>query len=272
MPELPEVETICQALACNILNHKILKVNRITNHNLREAIPQNLFQVEQLKIKSVTRRSKYILITLDNGFVIVIHLGMSGKILMKDRDYQYKKHDHIEFVLDNLRLVYNDPRRFGVISLIEDKELQEHRLFKNLGIEPFSPEFTDAHFVNLLKNKKQAIKQAIMDASLLVGVGNIYACESLFLSKISPLKPACELSAKEVALLKLNILKVLSNAIRSGGSSLKDYANINGEKGYFQNSFKVYSRAGEQCFECSSNIIRVKQAGRSSFYCSNCQK
>lgn len=273
MPELPEVETICRALSKQIVNHKIIKVNRLTNLKLRKAIPQNLQEINDSSITQISRRSKYILIHLDNNKILIIHLGMSGKILIKDDKYIIQKHDHVELILDDKsKIIYNDPRRFGLIYLSDIENIKNIELFKDLGIEPLEDQFTDDYFNAILKNKKQAIKLAIMNPKIIVGVGNIYACESLFTSKISPERSANSLTKNEISTLRKNIIKILKNSIDNGGSSLKDYKNINGEKGFFQNSFFVYGRNGKECFICNEAIEKLKQAGRTSFYCPNCQK
>ena len=273
MPELPEVETICRALTKRIVNHKIIKVNRITSLRLRTEIPHDLFKIIDSSITNISRRSKYILIHLSNKMILIIHLGMSGKILIKDKRYQIQKHDHIEFILDdNSRVIYNDPRRFGLIYLSTNDDISNIPLFRDLGLEPLSNEFTNDYFYSILKDKKQVIKLAIMNPKIIVGVGNIYACESLFLSRISPLKSANSLSMDEISVLRDHIIKVLESSIDNGGSSLKDYENINGEKGFFQNNFYVYGRAGKNCSICNFIIAKLKQSGRTTFYCPNCQK
>jgi formamidopyrimidine-DNA glycosylase len=273
MPELPEIETICQGLREKILNKTILEAQLLTNHCLRQEIPINISEkIANGKIIAVYRRAKYVQIFLDNAWVILIHLGMSGKILIKEDDYIYQKHDHLSILFqDGQQLVYNDPRRFGLIALLKEKELTDSPLLKNLGIEPLSPEFTSQYLVNLLANKKQPIKLTLMDNSNVVGVGNIYACESLFFSKILPTRESASLKLAEVILLHKIIIQVLKEAIKQGGSSLKDYASVSGEKGYFQHSFKVYGRERQNCLVCNNVILKIKQAGRSSFYCPICQ-
>jgi len=272
MPELPEVEVICQALKARVLNKVILKPLRLTDFDLRQPISKNIVEkLTNAKIIEIARRAKYIQIFLDNASILLIHLGMSGKLLIKERDYIYQKHDHLALQLeDGQQLVYNDPRRFGLISLIAND--QQSPLFKNLGIEPLTPEFTTQYLAKLLEKKKQPIKLFLMDNINIVGVGNIYASESLFLSGILPNKMALSLSELEVNLLHNKIIEVLEAAIKQGGSSLKDYASIGGEKGYFQHLFKVYGREGKHCFVCNSIIAKIKQGGRASFYCPTCQK
>lgn len=273
MPELPEVETICQGLRDNILNQTITEVYHLTKHKLRQEIPTDIIQkISNNTIDSIVRRAKYIQIFLSNDQVLLIHLGMSGKVLLKEEDYQYQKHDHFSFVLsDDRKVVYNDPRRFGLITLVKKDELENHALIKNLGVEPFDLKFTPAYLGKVL-SRKQPIKISLMDNKYIVGVGNIYASESLFLSKISPLRISNTLTSREVKLLRSKIIEILELSIKRGGSSLKDYASVSGEKGYFQNLFNVYGREGEECRSCNNSIIKVKQGGRASFYCDQCQK
>ncbi len=273
MPELPEVETICQGLRDKILNQTITEVHHLTKLKLRQEIPVDIAQkIINSKIINVTRRAKYIQILLSNDLILLIHLGMSGKILLKDKSYLYQKHDHFAFNLSGGQcLVYNDPRRFGLITVVQKGELNNHPLIKNLGIEPFNSEFTSSYLEKILK-RNQPIKLTLMDNRYIVGIGNIYASESLFLSKISPLRISNSLRHQEILLLHEKIIEVLKLAIMRGGSSLKDYASVSGEKGYFQNSFNVYGREGERCRACNNIIVKIKQGGRASFYCDKCQK
>lgn len=272
MPELPEVETICQGLRDNILNQTIREVYHLTKHKLRQEIPTDIIQkINNANIDNIVRRAKYIQIFLSNNQVLLMHLGMSGKVLLKKKDYIYQKHDHFSFVLANGSVVvYNDPRRFGLITLVKKGELENHALIKNLGVEPFDSTFTSNYLEKVL-NRKQPIKLSLMDNKYIVGVGNIYASEALFLSKVSPLRISNTLTSKEVKLLHSKIIEILELSIKRGGSSLKDYASVSGEKGYFQNLFNVYSREGEECRSCNSYIIKIKQGGRASFYCDKCQ-
>lgn len=272
MPELPEVETICQGLKEKTLKKVIVKVQLITKLNLRQAIPLSIEEkLNGCQIVEITRRAKYIQIFLDNSLVILIHLGMSGKVLIKNQNYIYQKHDHFAIHLnDGQQIVYNDPRRFGLIDLVAKEELPNSPLLKHLGIEPLEIQFTPEYLANIFRNKKQPIKLTIMDNVNIVGVGNIYASESLFLSKISPTRAANSLNFAEITLLHQMIIKVLKDAIKQGGSSLKDYASVSGEKGYFQHLFKVYGK--EKCYICQNPITKIKQAGRASFYCPVCQK
>jgi formamidopyrimidine-DNA glycosylase len=273
MPELPEIETICKGLKSKILNKVIVNALKLTKFNLRRAIPTDIeLKLKNRKILAVERRAKYINIHLDDNLIILIHLGMSGKLLLKDKNYSYQKHDHFVMQLnDGEQLVYNDPRRFGLIELCDGDKLEECDLLSHLGAEPLSDEFTVSKFAEVLKGKKQPIKLSIMDNYNIVGVGNIYASESLYLSKILPTRASASLNLNEVSLLHDKIIEVLNNAIKQGGSTLKDYASVSGEKGYFQNSFKVYGKEGKECIMCGCLIEKIKQAGRASFYCPKCQ-
>ncbi len=274
MPELPEVETVCAGLRQSIIGNKFVKVANL-RPNLRIPFPADFSsKIEGRTIKSVTRRAKYILIKLDDGSIIIAHLGMSGKIIIyKNKQNQRQKHDHAIFQFnDGKEMVFNDARRFGLMTISHENEINEHKLITNLGIEPLTEEFNGEYLHELLKNKSTNIKNAIMDASLVVGVGNIYACEALFRSKINPRKTAREISSAKCQEFATNIKEILLEAIKSGGSTLRDYVQSSGDSGYFQHSFKVYGREKEACILCSNEIKRMKQSGRSTFYCENCQK
>jgi formamidopyrimidine-DNA glycosylase len=275
MPELPEVETVVRGLHKNIIGKKITDIQQ-SNKRLRIEYPANLHQVLiNQKISEVIRRSKYILIKfIDNPHILVIHLGMSGKILFSTlEDYEAKKHDHFILYLDNNDLmIFNDARRFGLVTLVEEGNIEDHKLFKSLGPEPFSDGFNEKYLSQKLEGKTISIKQAIMDANIVVGVGNIYASESLFRTGINPKKPAGKVSSKRLAELIKNIRIVLQEAINSGGSTLRDYVRSDGEIGYFQHNFKVYNKANQPCVICGSNIKKIVQQGRSTYYCGKCQK
>lgn len=274
MPELPEVEIICRALEKETLGKNILKAKRLTNLKLRIPIYEKLDdEITGKKILQIARRAKYIQLHLEKDLTLIIHLGMSGKLLLKSKDYIPKKHDHFMIELqDNRKIIYHDPRRFGLLTIENTAALETNILFANLGIEPFSKDFSFSWFKNILKTRKQPIKSTIMDNKIIVGVGNIYAAESLFLSRIDPQKESKKLTDQEIYLLRENIIKVLKESIEKGGSSIKDYTSISGDVGNFQSSFNVYGRAKKDCFNCGGEIKQIKQAGRSSFYCPACQK
>lgn len=274
MPELPEVETVCRALNKQIINERIKKII-IRQHNLRWPIDRNLTNILPNKIiKAIHRRAKYLLVNLELGHLI-IHLGMSGKItIFKEQDINYNninKHDHIDIILDNNVIIrYNDPRRFGAILwTIEDP--YQHKLLINLGLEPFNPLFSAKYLLQQAQNKLTPIKQFIMNNQIVVGVGNIYANEALFAAKINPLRRAKELTISEFAILIKAIKQILKTAIEQGGTTLKDFLNINNQPGYFVQSLKIYGRSKQSCLVCNTIIQETKIAGRSSFFCTNCQ-
>ncbi len=273
MPELPEVQTIVAGLKKYIPNQKIVEIS-ISGKRLRLPYPKNLQILKKQRIKAISRRARYILIDFDNAQTLLIHLGMTGKLIyLKNPPNQLNKHDH--FVVkfnDHSCLIYNDVRRFGLIDLLPANQIAEHKMLRELGPEPLSQKFNSAYLSKKISGKSINIKTAMMDNKIVVGVGNIYINESLFESKISPLRPANSLEPQEVKLLVKNIKKILKKAIKLGGSTLRDYVQLNGDVGEFQQTFKVYGRDSQNCLNCSGAIERVKQNGRSSFYCSTCQK
>jgi len=270
MPELPEVETVKNGLT-PITNAQIKQV--ITRRDgLRYKFPDNLVDMlEGAIITKVWRRAKYLVIDLDNANSLIIHLGMSGKILL-GQPQEFKKHDH--FILDfedGQQLVFNDARRFGIVDIVKTDELAQCKYFNHLGPEPLDNNFNAGYLAAALANKKAAIKVAIMDQEIVVGVGNIYAAEALFRSKINPTKPANKINESKLALLVDNIKVILQEAITSGGSTLRDYVRSSGDMGYFQHQHYVYGREGKPCRICDTPIKRIVQTGRSTFYCPNCQ-
>ncbi len=274
MPELPEVETVCRGLEPVVVGHVIARVD-LHRKDLRKPFPKNLKKVvEGAKVTHITRRAKYILMHLDNGYVLVVHLGMSGRIVFHPRAYKPQTHDHfIMHMKDGQQIVLNDPRRFGVVDLVKAAEMEAHALFAHLGPEPLSNAFSGPVLAEALKGRKTAIKLAIMDQRLVVGVGNIYACEALFMAGINPTKPAGRLKGDKAEALVSAIRKVLQKAIKAGGSTLRDHRQANGELGYFQHSFSVYDREGQVCGVCKTgHIRRMVQGGRSTFFCPVCQK
>ena len=287
MPELPEVEIVRQSLDKKIKQKKVKKVI-IRNKNLRFKIPLNFatFFTNQ-KIIKVERISKYIIFQLNNNKYCVLHLGMSGTIhivinkknnLLTNTSFYSKptlpkKHNHLEIIFEKFKIVYNDPRRFGFFQIIENKNLLIKR-FSNLGPEPFDPKFNTNYVYRFLKNKEKNIKNFLLDQNFVSGIGNIYASEILFLSKINPNKKACLLNQKEHKKIIKNSKKILSDAINKGGSSIRNFKNILGKEGNFQKDFKVYQREGLACKRLLCNgLIRKKNiSNRSSFFCNICQK
>ena len=282
MPELPEVETVTTALNIAIKNLIVKKVS-IYRKDLRFPIPKDMSIILQgKKVIKVKRRAKYGIIDFNNFYSIIFHLGMSGRIIIEKKIFsRLQKHDHIvlEFKKntksnEEIRVIYRDPRRFGFVYLHKTKSIDYKNIFKNLGPEPLNTKFSVINFIRNIKNKNTSIKSALLDQKIIAGLGNIYICESLFLSGILPMRLCKALSRKDIEFLYFNIVKVLKVAIKQGGTSLKDYKNITGEIGYFQNFLCVYNRNGKECVNknCTSNVKRIIQNGRSSFYCQNCQK
>ena len=283
MPELPEVETVKRGLEEFIINENIKKVY-LSKFSLRFPWPKDFVsKVVGKKIISIKRRAKYIIIGLSDNYSIIAHLGMSGsyKVLKKSeaQDYTILKHDHLIFDLDNFKIVYNDPRRFGYIDLT-NQEPETHKFLSSLGPEPLSNYFNADNIAKTLFNKSKPIKNSLLDQNIVSGLGNIYVCEALFRSKINPKKNCSKLVTskgrprKNLILLVKKINAVIKEAIELGGSSLRDFSNISGKMGYFQSSFNVYNRENEKCLlDCCDGVIkRIIQSGRSTFFCSKCQK
>lgn len=281
MPELPEVETVMRGLEPVLLSAKIKAVDQ-RRKDLRVPFPDKMKErLEGRTVLSLKRRAKYIQIFLDDDNVLVIHLGMSGRIsiIHKEEKYALQKHDHLILTLNSgVRLVYNDPRRFGMVFLVAMREIEDHPAFHHLGPEPLGNEFSGPILARRLKGKKTSIKQALLDQRVVVGVGNIYACEALYQSGINPIKQAHLIKGDKSEKLVAAIRDVLRRAIKAGGSTLKDYRHTDGELGYFQHSFTVYDQQGEPCPDCdceinrSGGIKRIVQSGRSTFYCSKKQR
>ena len=283
MPELPEVETVLRGIS-PILEGNQIDYAQVNRPDLRRPFPNNLAKrLKNRKINFLHRRSKYILIDLSGGETLIMHLGMSGRIMISQKvagtfhhnTNHSQKHDHFVLHLkDNHQLTFNDPRRFGVIDLLRTENLELSGMLSQIGPEPLSNSFNEAYFVSTMRLKKTNIKSALLDQSVVAGLGNIYVCEALFRAGISPKRQALRISRKKLSSLVPIIKEILLDAISSGGSSLKDFRNASGDLGYFQHSFGVYGREDQDCYntECDSKIKRITQAGRSSFYCSNCQR
>ncbi len=287
MPELPEVEIVRQSLNKKI-NGKIIKKVIVKNRNLRFKIPLNFTSIlKNKRIIKVDRFSKYLIIFLSNDHVCLIHLGMSGTIHLVNKKRKNfitntsfyhsptlpKKHNHVEIFFDDLKFIYNDPRRFGYFEIIQNFELLKNKINK-FGPEPFSVKFNFDYLHSFLKNKEKNIKNFLLDQRFVSGIGNIYASEILYLSKVKPDKKAKNLTKKELKKILINSKKVLSKAINKGGSSIKDFKNISGLEGEYQKDFKVYQRAGLKCkrFNCEGIIKKKNISNRSTFFCNLCQK
>ncbi len=272
MPELPEVETTCRGIRPHISGKTIAKVV-IRQKQLRWPITENLPEnLSGLIIENVDRRAKYLLLKTNTVNTVMIHLGMSGSLRIVNAELAPGKHDHVDFVFtDATVLRYNDTRKFGSI-LLTSKPINQHKLIRSLGPEPLSDGFTGRHLYDLSKNRKSLVKSFIMDSHNVVGVGNIYASESLFMAGIHPARQAGRISLKRYQNLAACIKIVLQQAIEQGGTTLRDFVNEQGNPGYFQQSLAVYGRTGNACIQCVSDIKQIKIAQRASFYCSYCQK
>jgi|APTNR8051073442_1049403.scaffolds.fasta_scaffold06661_4 formamidopyrimidine-DNA glycosylase len=291
MPELPEVETVVRGLQPFLIGAQIASVST-SEFRLRFAYPLDFKQcLIGASFTNISRRAKYIIADLNNDNSLIIHLGMSGRIslvgsgqIMSFDDYAYQtgsiaKHDHATFGLigkdgTEFNVIYNDPRRFGLLDVVRTEEIETSRHFAHLGPEPLSDKFTGAALLNRIGKRATPIKIALLNQEIVVGLGNIYVCEALHMSHIHPETPANSLSEKQANLLVANSKQVLRSAIAAGGSTLKDFAHADGSLGGFQNAFLVYDQIGKPCKtpKCNGQITRVVQAGRSTFFCPACQK
>lgn len=279
MPELPEVETIKNAIEKAIGFTNIINVT-INNNRFREIIPDDFRErILHSRIISYQRQAKYIIIGLDNGLSLIWHLGMSGRVKICDKMPEtFDKHDHVIIETEKEILIYNDARRFGLLTYCETQQLTKHHLLCRLGIDPFDNAFNGEYLFKKLKNKKVPIKIALLDQTIINGIGNIYASEALYSARILPTRCAGEISKKECETLAESVRLTLEKAIEAGGSTLKDYIKPDGSMGYFQNMHCVYNKTGQKCPDCTCNISqtggikKIVQAGRSSFYCPTKQK
>lgn len=270
MPELPEVETARSGIEPHLVKQTISQVI-IRHSQLRWPIAANLAEnLVGQTIKQVARRGKYLLLYMTTG-CLIIHLGMSGKLRILTKAEPPQKHDHCDIILKNgMMLRYNDPRRFGAILWTTTEPLK-HILLNALGKEPLSATFNKNYLFALTRNKSASIKQIIMDGKIVVGVGNIYASESLFLAKILPTRSASSLTEQECAHLVNAIKKVLKQAIAAGGTTLKDFLKSDGKPGYFSQKLLVYGKANRPCSNCGQPIQIIKLGQRATYFCSHCQ-
>ena len=293
MPELPEVETVRKGLEPILVGNAFARVEQ-RRKDLRFPLPKHF--AERLKgrtVEALDRRAKYLLARLDDGEVLVMHLGMTGRFSIDHANGEAEtpgrfvhsqagppKHEHIVFHLgDGATIRYSDARRFGLMDIVSADGLSSYALFKGLGVEPLSSSFTPQWLATKLKGKATSIKAALIDQRLIAGLGNIYACEALFSARISPKRLAGTLATKtgkatqKTKALVDSVKAVLEDAIKSGGSSLRDYKRADGSLGEFQHRFKVYGREGKPCARkgCGGTVRRIVQGGRSTFYCPTCQ-
>lgn len=279
MPELPEVETTLRGIEPWVLGEQITTVD-IPQRSLRWPVPPEIGEgLVGQTIVGARRRAKYILLELSEGGTLIVHLGMSGSLrimqLVGADDSEWRTHDHVGVGLGSGKeLRYHDPRRFGCWLYCEPGSVPEetHALLKNLGPEPLNEAFHADYLWQRMRQRKVAIKQLIMNAKEVVGVGNIYACEALFLAGISPRKAAGRVSKKQTERLVAEIKRVLAEAINMGGTTLRDFLNADGEAGYFKQELRVYDREDEPCRVCGRAVKRIVQANRSTFFCSSCQR
>lgn len=268
MPELPEVEITRQGIAPHITNRTVQHI-MVRNSHLRWPVPRRLsINLVGHKIKSVTRRAKYLLLNTCSGTVI-IHLGMSGSLRVLKPDTPPHPHDHVDFVFNRTCLRYRDPRRFGCI--LWSQHPMQHRLLKYLGPEPLADEFDGEHLYKIARQRPGAVKNLLMNAQVVSGIGNIYANEALFAAGIHPQRAANRVSMKRYRSLAHETKRILTDAIKAGGTTLRDFQSADGQPGYFRHALKIYGREGEPCTRCENLIRRVVIQGRSSFYCPGCQ-
>lgn len=283
MPELPEVETVRRGLL-PVMEGQRIRRTTVNRPDLRWPFPDGMAdRLSGVTINCLRRWSKYILADLSSGETLIMHLGMSGRVLISgDPQGRFhhdhpasEKHDHVVFDMESgARITFNDPRRFGAMDLSATDDVEHHKMLRSIGPEPLGNEFHGGYLVRKLKDRNTPIKSALLDQTLVAGLGNIYVCEALFRTGISPMRKAMNISEKRVASLVPVIRDVLEEAIEAGGSSLRDYRQTDGELGYFQHRFKVYDREGLPCMTdgCTGTVARKVQSGRSSFYCPVCQR
>jgi formamidopyrimidine-DNA glycosylase len=280
MPELPEVETVARGLRTTLEGHTITEV-RQNRADLRVPFPPDLVRrLTGRRILTIGRRAKYLKLTLDDGNVLIVHLGMSGRfVIRKDNSEAPGAHDHMMLTADDgLTYVLNDPRRFGLVALVPEDGVEAHKLFAGLGPEPLGNAFNAETLKAALAGKNTPIKAALLDQRVVAGLGNIYVCEALFQAGISPTRLAGTVTAAKVEKLVRAIRQVLEAAIAAGGSSLRDFVHHDGELGYFQHQFGVYDREGLPCPGCDCDVTqtggidRIVQSGRSTFYCPRKQR
>lgn len=287
LPELPEVETVRRGLAPHLEGKRIARV-RLNRPDLRLPFPPDFARrAEGAGILPLGRRAKYLLVPLDTGETLVIHLGMSGRVLILRPESEEKpgrfhhdvsrleQHDHAILTLDDgSSLVFNDPRRFGFMLLEPTETLERHAAFAGLGVEPLGNAFDAGHLIARFAGRRTPLKAALLDQRNIAGLGNIYVCEALHRARLAPERSAASLTRDEAERLAPIIRDVLSEAIEAGGSTLRDYRHEDGSLGYFQHAFRVYDREGGECRNpgCSGIIRRIVQSGRSTFHCEQCQR
>ena len=268
MPELPEVETTLRAIE-KFKNQRLLNI-KVHNRNLRWKVDKDLeINSKNQIIKNLRRRAKYIIFDLDKCSII-LHLGMSGSLrIANNEDNYFLKHDHVEFLFDDEKIIYNDPRRFGSIHLTDD--IDKHRLINHLGPEPLSKDFNSKYLLALCSKSKTNIKTLLMNQKNVVGIGNIYASETLYLSEVNPLRDSRKLTIDDCKKVVSSSKKILNAAIKVGGTTLKDFYSADGSPGYFKFKLNVYGREGLDCKKCNTKIGKTNINKRATYYCPSCQ-
>ncbi|PPI86356.1 bifunctional DNA-formamidopyrimidine glycosylase/DNA-(apurinic or apyrimidinic site) lyase [Candidatus Pantoea edessiphila] len=268
MPELPEVESYLISIRPYLINQIITRIV-VRNLYLRWPISEEILKLRNQLILNIKRRGKYLLIQLQSGWII-IHFGMSGRLSLHNKYICPQKHDHIDILMENDSILrYTDQRRFG--ALLWTNDLSNHTLLNDLGVEPLGNKFNNNYLLTKLHDIKASIKQSIMNNKIVVGIGNIYANEILFATGIIPMRPSFDLRKEEIEFLVKNIKLILFNAIKCGGTTLRDFVQINGEPGSFIKKLKVYGRINKPCLVCGTLIIKEKYRGRSTYWCPKCQ-
>jgi formamidopyrimidine-DNA glycosylase len=275
MPELPEVETVRRGLAVKMTGRRIVRAE-LRRPDLRRPFPPLLERrLTGAAIGALGRRGKYLLIELDHDGILLLHLGMSGRITAGGNNAPDDKHDHVVLTLDDGTLIrFNDARRFGLLDYMRRGEETTHPLLAGMGPEPLEPGFDGAYLAAALAGKMTPIKAALLDQRVVAGLGNIYVCEALYRARLSPRRLAGTVAGQRAQRLAEAVQSVLAEAIEAGGSSLRDYVQANGELGYFQHRWAVYGREGEPCpgCTCAEGVSRIIQAGRSTFFCAKLQR
>jgi len=270
MPELPEVETSRRGISPHIINQRVLDL--VLRHTqLRWKIPGNLLSyIKNKKLQTIERRAKYLLLNFTSG-TLLIHLGMSGSLRICPLNTAAQKHDHVDIIFPNCLLRFTDPRRFGAILWLGQTP-ESSPLLNKLGPEPLSEDFSSSYLYMASRTRKLPVKQFIMDQKVVTGVGNIYATEALFIAGIKPTRAAANISQKRYQLLVTAIKEILQQAIRQGGTTLRDFVGGDGKPGYFQQTLHVYGKAGHKCPHCNTPLKAVRLAARNSVYCPKCQR
>lgn len=275
MPELPEVEVICRGLRPHLIQSTIIDVH-CSDKNLRVPLPRTALRgLIGQTITKISRRAKYLLIHPADSSLLIVHLGMSGRLGLFQAHDPLQRHDHVRWLLNNgLELRLNDTRRFGSVHMLSSEQARNRKqgFFHSCGPEPLNKRTTAELLHNQAQGRKQAIKTLLMDGRFIAGIGNIYANEALFATRIHPGKPAGSLSLANWQHLLGKLQAILHNAIACGGSTINDFLGASGESGYFQVNFKVYGRAGKSCSSCGQEIQKIQTSGRTSFFCPHCQQ